>query len=312
MSQNNHRPSSVVMNDTIYQNATGPVSIRLTNDYLFKALLQKNEHVLKSLICSLLHFSPDQLRNAQVTNPIILGDHITNKTVVLDVNVSFQNGSRLNLEMQVANEYNWTERSICYICRNFTDLNQGDDYDSIKPVFQIGFLDFTLFPKHPSFYATYKLTDIKTHHIFTDRLSIGVIDLTNIALATPEDKRYNIDKWAKLFKAQTWEDIKMLAAQDNYISEAASTIYQLSEDERIRQECEAREDFLKRQKGMQKRIARMGKEIDDLAENNSLLTAQNDHLTAELSKSNAELAQRNKEIAELNALLAAHGIKTDK
>ncbi len=35
-----------------------------------------------------------------------------------------------------------------------------------------------------------------------------------IKFATAEDKRYNIDKWAKLFKAKTWEEIKMLAKQD--------------------------------------------------------------------------------------------------
>ena len=38
-----------------FHNATGPVRIRMTNDYLFKALLQKNEKVLRGLICSMLH-----------------------------------------------------------------------------------------------------------------------------------------------------------------------------------------------------------------------------------------------------------------
>ena len=50
-----------------------------------------------------------------------------------------------------------------------------------------------------------------------------MVDLTNISLATAEDKRYNIDKWAKLFKAKTWEDIKMLAKQDISLSAACFT-----------------------------------------------------------------------------------------
>ena len=57
------------------------------------------------------------------------------------------------------------------------------------------------------------------------------LDLTNINLATDVDKTYNIDKWARLFKAQTWEDIKMLAKQYEAIDDAATTIYQISEDE---------------------------------------------------------------------------------
>ncbi len=53
------------------------------------------------------------------------------------------------------------------------------------------------------------------------QFSISVLDLTNIDLATEEDKSYNIDKWASLFKAQTWEEIKMLAEKNESIDEAA-------------------------------------------------------------------------------------------
>ena len=35
---------------------------------------------------------------------------------------------------------------------------------------------------------------------FTGPFSIGYVDLTNIRLATEDDRRYNVDKWAKLEK----------------------------------------------------------------------------------------------------------------
>ncbi len=44
--------------------ATGPVQIPMTNDYLFRALLQKNNHVLKGLICALLHLKPEEVISA--------------------------------------------------------------------------------------------------------------------------------------------------------------------------------------------------------------------------------------------------------
>ena len=268
----------------LFQNATGPVTIPLTNDYLFKAMLQENKNVLKALICSLLHYSPSQVKDATITNPIILGEHVSDKMIILDVNIIFNNGSRLNLEMQVVNEHNWPERSTIYACRNLSKLNKGSKYNDLKPVYQIGFLDYTLFPDHPSFFATYKLTDVKTHHVFIDKLSIRVIDLTNISLATEEDKRYNIDKRARLFKSQTWEEIKMLASQDVSLSDAAATIYQLSEDERIQQECEAREDFILRQQGMEDLIS----EKDQI-----------------ISKKEQTISKLQEEITRLKALLAA-------
>ena len=93
-------------------------------------------------------------------------------------------------------------------------------------------------------------------------LCLSCLDLTTIDLATEEGKAYNIHEWAELFKAQTWEDIKMLAAKNQEIDDAATTIYQLTEDERIRQQCEAREDYLRRQKGMQNLLDRQKQLLD--------------------------------------------------
>lgn len=79
----------------------------------------------------------------------------------------------------------------------------------------------------------------------------AVLDLKHTDLATKEDKLYHIDKWAALFKATTWEEIKMYAQKDEYMEEASKTIYQLSQDKNIRLQCEAREDYYRRQRSVQ-------------------------------------------------------------
>jgi len=43
-----------VKEKNLLDSATGPVTIPMTNDYLFRALLQRNNNVLKGLLCSLL------------------------------------------------------------------------------------------------------------------------------------------------------------------------------------------------------------------------------------------------------------------
>ena len=40
-------------------------------------------------------------------------------------------------------------------------------------------------------------------------------------LATKEDNKWHIDEWARLFKATTWEELKMIAEKDQLYSEAA-------------------------------------------------------------------------------------------
>ena len=61
------------------------------------------------------------------------------------------------------------------------------------PVIHIGFLDYTLFPDAPEFYATNMLLNVKNHRIYNDKFRLSVVDLTQIELATEEDKTYQID-----------------------------------------------------------------------------------------------------------------------
>ena len=49
--------------------------------------------------------------------------------------------------------------------------------------------------------------------------------------------------YAQLFRAKTWEEIIMLAEKNATIKEGIVTLKELSEDEKIQLECEARERY---------------------------------------------------------------------
>lgn len=264
---------------------SGPLTIPMTNDYLFRALLQRNNHVLKGLICSLLHLSPDEVKSVKITNPIVLGNALDEKTFILDIRALLNDFTILNLEMQVLNEHNWSDRSLCYLCRDLAQLKNGEDYSMVHPVIQISFLNFTLFPEHPEFYAIYKLLNVKNHTLYSDKLQLSVVDLTQIALATEEDKQFQIDYWASLFKSKTWEELAMLAENNEYLKEATETVYELSQEEQIRMQCEAREDYNRRMLGIGRTIARQTRELKEkdaiIAEKDSAL-AEKDSIIAAL------------------------------
>ena len=52
-------------------NASGKIPYNMTNDYMFRAVLQKNAKVLAGLVGSLLHLDPETL-DVEIANPIIL------------------------------------------------------------------------------------------------------------------------------------------------------------------------------------------------------------------------------------------------
>lgn len=163
--------------------------------------------------------------------------------------------------MQVANKLNWTNRSVLYLCRSYDTPKRGEDYIEIKPAIHIGFLDYTLFEEYPEFYATYKLTNIKNNHIYSDNFILSVVDLSRIDLATEEDKAYGIDYWATLFKAKTWEEIKMIAAKDKDIEEAAKTLFQFCTDEQVRKLCRDREEYYQDIRSYEHEIEKMSAAI---------------------------------------------------
>lgn len=160
---------------------------------------------------------------------------------------------------------------------------------SATDAIEFGFLNFTPFSDAPEFYATYKLLNVKNHRLYSSKFVLSVIDLTKIDLATAEDKEWQIDHWARLFKAKTWEDLKMIAKENEAMQEASETLYSMHCEQTIRDMARAREDALRRENGMKKHIA--------------TLEADNERLSSDNKKLAHEVAEKNEEIERLLKLL---------
>ena len=245
-----------------WKELSGELPVKMTNDYLFRALLQSDNDTLKALTASLLHVDQSEITSAEVTNPILLGESINDKMYIMDVKIELNKSTMLNLEMQVIREIGWEDRSLLYICRMFDHLNRGSVYTETKPVIQIAICDFTLFENYPEFYATYKLVNIRNKDsVYTEKFVISNVNLKRPDLATEEDKKYGLDKWCRLFKASTWEELKMIAAEDKTLNKAVSGVWQLTEEERIREQCRAREEWLLMDKWKTERIKELEAEL---------------------------------------------------
>ncbi len=285
-----------------YLTVTGEIRYNMTNDYMFRAILQENEKVLRGLVSSLLHMRPEEIENIHIENPIILGDAIDKKNIVLDIHLKLNNNRLLNIEMQILNEHDWPERSLFYLCRSFGQLEKGENYNTLLPATHIGFLDFTLFPEHPEFFATYKLLNTKNYHLYSDKFVLNVVDLNRTDLATDEDKAFQIDFWAKVFKTTTWEELRMLAQNNEYVEEIVRTLYKCNTDEEIRKQCDLIEAEMTFNKWAERRREQMAKENEQMAKENEQMAKENE----KIAKENEKIAKEN---ARLKALLKEHNIE---
>ena len=283
-----------------FQNATGAIDYTLMNDCMFHIVMQSNEKVLRGLACALLRLTPEEVQSITVLNPIELGRGPRDKEYILDVKVMLNSAAVINIELQVRKQDFWDDRSLSYLCRLFGNLESGDDYSDVMPTYHIGILDYTLFPEHPEFYATNKMMNVKKHYIYNDKFTLNVLELNQIELATDEDKKWKLDYWARLFKAKTWEELKMLAQQDTVFMETCETIYQKNQDDVARLWCEASEEAA--------RIARTVQKIHEkaLAERDAVIVKQETKLEEQekrLTEKDNELAEQEKKLAGKDAEL---------
>lgn len=236
-----------------YLNATGKIRYTMTNDYMFNVIFRHTD-ILAELLCSLLDLKREEISSLEIKNPLLPGDTVLEKAFVLDIKILLNNNTVLNIEMQVNNLGDWADRSLSYLCRSFDQLYHGEEYASTKSVLHIGILDFNLFPKNPKFYASYKLMDMENSYIYNDKFELRVLELKHINLATETDRKRGLVRWASLFKATTWKEIKMLANGNPTFDKVAQELYKSNGDEMTRYACQVREEYEFQMRRIDKRI----------------------------------------------------------
>ena len=292
------------------ERATGEIEYNMTNDYMFRALFQKNNRALKGLLSSLLHMQPDEILSVEITNPIVIGEAIQDKEFRLDIKAMLNGYQQINLEMQVVNRHDWPERSIGYLSRMYNNLQKGDQYIDTKPAIHVGTLNFSPFEEQPIFYSRNLLMDVVQHRIYSSKFAVNVLDLSHIELATQEDKNWDLDFWARLFKAKTWEEMKMIAKDNEYFTEASNTLCDLYADFNVRERCRDREDYELEQKYLHDTIAQqesMLAQKDSMLEEKDNTIAQQQNMLVQkddmLAQQTEELAEMKRKIQELTQAL---------
>ena len=280
--------------------ATGIIPYTFLNDYMFRVILQKHKNVLRSIVCACLKLEAGDVQDIVVQNPIEFGEAIDDKTFILDINVLLNNNMIINLEMQVLDLKDWPERSLSYLARSYDNVAKGDEYINVKPVYHIGFLNYTIFPEYPEFFAKYRMMNIKNHNVYTTKFNLYVVDLTKIELATQEDVDTGLVYWTQVFKAKTWEELRQMAERNQELQEATEALYVYNQDEIVKEKCRARQDYYNHERGTQKRLeeARLALEESEaeLVKSNVVIENQK-----ELLKKSVKLLAESQHISEEEA-----------
>ena len=214
-------------------------------DLIFKAIFgdPRNIILLESLLRSILKFPYDDFKELQLTNTELIAQKKNDKLGRLDVKLKMKNGRIVNIEIQVAKDMDMRERVTYYGTRLIADqLASGEEYDELKPVVSIVIADYMLIPENEHYRNRYVLHDATTESTFTDLLEINTLELRKL----PQDSDgHLLWDWLSFLKAETEEDFKMVEKVNPEIKKAVAIVKELSQDEQMREEYEAREKALK-------------------------------------------------------------------
>ena len=223
-----------------------------TNDFCFKELMQ-NPKIRKGFIAGILKKTPEEITETILLPAETRRDYADEKLSILDVKVLLADGTRMDLEMQVAYFGSWDKRVLFYVSKLYTEqIQKGDDYEKLKKCIHVGVLDFIRFPESEECYHKINLCNCKSGEIYTDLLELHILELPKLpkVRAKLEQGEMISDdemvlQWMEFFSCKTQEDFETMAKQDEYMEEAVNTLFKLSADEQKRVDYEAREKAIR-------------------------------------------------------------------
>ncbi|OUP82931.1 hypothetical protein B5F07_12220 [Lachnoclostridium sp. An169] len=213
-----------------------------TVDFCFKELMQ-NPKVRKGFIAAVLGKDPVSIRNTILIPSELRRESSDDKLGILDVMVELDDGSKLNMEMQVPYFEFWTNRVLFYECKVYTSqIKRGEPYETLKPCIHVSILDFIHFPEDKRCYRKIAFCDVETGKQYTNLMELHILELKK--LPEEDQNEEGVIRWMRFLSGKTKKEFEDMAKKDEYIEEAYNELKKLSLDEQKRLEYEARERAL--------------------------------------------------------------------
>lgn len=212
----------------------------LTNDLLFKETYSKphNRRALEYLLEEYFNFPDDYLKEKLAVSyeSILDKNRLKDKSIRSDLVVIIDNTLFVNLEMYSVFTKNSLKKSKYYIMRIYsTRLNRGDNYNKIKKVTQINFVDN----------VKIKIDEevITEHYLINKELSDDFeLDIARLDLI--DKKGYNLSekfkRHLKFLRAKSYEERKMIAKGDEILMDVNAWLEEYKSDEGLREFFDAK------------------------------------------------------------------------
>ncbi len=278
------------------------------NDYAFKYVFanEKRKNILIHLINAVLQPKPGhEVQSVEIRNPFTEKNAIDDKFSILDIRATDQSGREFIIEMQMTIAVHLPNRLLYYFSKIFSSqLKPGEDYDQLRPVICICFLDGVLFPQIADYHLYFQLLERQRHIPLTNQIEFHFFQLDYFRKSESElnDK---VEKWIYFFNNAMKMDVSELpkSLDEAEYAEAIGALAMLDQNELDRELYEARERAKRDRLSWENAFKRKNLEVEQMRkqfEEEAKLREQE----AKLREQEAKL--REQEAAENRANLISH------
>lgn len=196
--------------------------VDVKNDVAFKKIFgnEKKKIILISFLNAVLDLKENKrINDVTLVNPYQLPRIIEEKSTIIDVKATDNNGSTFIIEMQVAEPRGLAKRVLYYTSKDYAaQINVGIDYPQLRPVYFIGILNFNYFPnKH--YFSKHLIIEEETGQCILEDLQFRFIELTKFKKNIDELNTI-IDKWTFFIKNAKNLDVIPTDIEDEGLKEA--------------------------------------------------------------------------------------------
>lgn len=249
-------------------------------DVVFHSLFRVgNENITKAIISAV---TKEKINKIDLNNDRhILGRYPEEKLGILDLKATLDNGTICNVEIQLADNKDTSERFLYYWSRIYSSqLIKGDDYGKINKVIGIIIIDY-------EFDKTRKIEDLSTKWKIrevskgeeielTDVFELYIIELPKAKKILEKDASNKLAQWMLFLNNPNEKEVSKIMNENKEIEEAMNELEEMSKDEELRRVAELREKAIRDEK-------------------NGLRHAREDGLREGIEKNNKEVAKKMKE-----------------
>ena len=209
-------------------------------DLVFKMLFTKDDDLLTDLLNAVLNLSAEKrICTVKVLNPAILPETVRQKYIILDIRATDESDRQYDIEMQVRKYSFYPKRTLYYVCKMYADqLKTGDEYDRLKPVIGIHFLDYEQFPDYDDFQFCFQLRDLRHPKLtLTEDMTLYLFELPVFdEQMCKTDKLAKLEEWLWFFchAHEEKEEIMRTHYANPKIQKAFDMLETLSADENVR------------------------------------------------------------------------------